>query len=117
MTSASTQKGGGKGPDVVQGTATISDDNWRESFFIYGSRPGCGQEPMAGVSFPLHSYIKAPNCQNSRRWDFRATGSCMLHHAVTRTAVASLLIKVCTEFVEYCGPKRPQYHVCIHGRA
>ena len=58
------------------------------------------QEPRAGVSFPLHSYMKAPNCQNSRRWDFRATGSCMLHHPVTRTAMASLS-KVCTEFVEY----------------
>ena len=63
---------------------------------------------MASVSFPLHSHIKAPNCQNSTHWDSRATGSCML--TIRLPGPRQLPQGVHTiPVLDYCGPKRPRY--------
>ena len=104
MRSASTQKGVAKGPDVVQGAATISDDNWRDSSFMgHGLAVDKSRWPVFHSPFTRTSRlptVRIPGVGTSEPLD----RSCY-----TIRLPGPRWLKVCTEFVEYCGPKRPQY--------
>ena len=105
MRSASTQKGVAKGPDVVQGAATISDDNWRGSSFMgHGLAVDKSRWPVFHSPFTRTSRLPTV--------DMQALGlpsDWIVHATPSGYQDRDGFLKVGTEFVEYCGPKRPQY--------